>query len=348
MDAPENRDQGATPGRGITRRQAVARSGYLAAGALATSALAACGGGDESEGGGEQGDFTFYSVTHGAPGDPFWAVYRKGVKDAQKMLEVKVEDLAPSKFSVAALVDLMNSAIAAKPDGIIATITDPQALDRPLRGAIDRGIPVIAIDTPDFRPEGKRIPYLFYIGGDEHLGGIRAAERLLEERKPKRAGCAIQEVGNVSLEARCKGFAATLGKVGAPVDEIPIEGGDPTRSAEILRDYFKSHDDADALLTLGPQGASPAIQVLKEENLEDKVTHSTFDLTLEQVEQIKAGTILSTISTQQYLIGRMAVELNLLHKQHGFTLASDMLTGPFVIDKSNIAEVERNVEDGFS
>ncbi|GAG58189.1 unnamed protein product, partial [marine sediment metagenome] len=50
---------------------------------------------------------------------------------------------------------MLNSAIATKPDGIAVTITDPAALDAPLRKAIAAGIPVIAINVPDPRPEAE-------------------------------------------------------------------------------------------------------------------------------------------------------------------------------------------------
>ena len=43
------------------------------------------------------------------------------------------------------------AAIAARPDGLIITITSAEALDEPLRKAIAEGIPVIAINAMDPR-----------------------------------------------------------------------------------------------------------------------------------------------------------------------------------------------------
>jgi simple sugar transport system substrate-binding protein len=338
------REENAT---GLTRRQLVARTGAGAAGTVAAvGLLAACGDDDEASPG-ERKDITVYSVTHGPPGDAYWAVYRKGIEDGADAAEVKLKDVGPDKFSVQKVVDLLESAIASRPDVLVAAITDFKALDRPLRGAIERGIPVIAVDTPDPRPDSERIPYLFYIGGDEELGGHVAAQALLAEQKPSRAVCAIHEVGNVALEQRCRGYGDELESAGAAVDKLPLAAGDPTRSSEILRGYFESHSDAGAILTLGPDGATPAIQVIKDQGLGDKVTHQTFDLSKEQLQALKDDEIFSTISTQQYLMGYLAVVLAAQHSEHGFNLADTVATGSFLISKSNLGKAEEEVEKGY-
>jgi simple sugar transport system substrate-binding protein len=338
---------------GLNRRNFVLKGGLATAGVLSIPAiLAACGGDDDEEGaatqaqpagGAEIGEIR--SVTHGTPGDPFWAVYRKGLEDGKNQFGVELTDEAPEQFSVQALVDLLNSAIAAQPAGIIATITDPAAVEAPLRQAIEQGIPVIAVNVPDTRED--RIPYLFYVGGDEELGGRTAGQRILQELTPQRAACAIQEVGHVGLQARCKGFTDVMEEAGVPTDTVPIEGGDPTKSAEVLRGYFTDNQDTDALFTLGPQGATPAIQVLEEQGLTDKITHMTFDLSQEQVDQIKEGNILGTVGQQQYLQGYLPILFLRLNLEHGFTLAADVLTGPFVVDSSNLETVEQGVKDAF-
>jgi simple sugar transport system substrate-binding protein len=270
------------------------------------------------------------------------------VTDAGKLFGVEVVDEGPTKFSVAAVVDLLNSAIAARPDGLFVSITDPQAMDQPLRDAIADGIPVIATDVADPRPADKRIPYLFYIGGDELLGGQRAAQTFLSAGEATRALCAIQEAGNLSLEIRCQGFQDEMAKADVPVDELPIDGGDPTKAAETLRGYFTSHPETDVAMTLGPQGATPALQVFTEEDLFGKVRLGSFDLSQEQVNAIKEGQIEFTITTQQYLMGWAGIAFLTLHAQHAFTLAADLLTGPFFIDKSNVEQVERDVEEGYA
>ncbi|MGD9323958.1 MAG: substrate-binding domain-containing protein, partial [Desulfobacterales bacterium] len=80
------------------------------------------------------------------------------------------------QYSVQEHVRLIEQIVATKPDGIAVPIVSSDAMEGPLRNAIERGIPVVAFNIPDTRPEGERIPYLTYVGGDEYLTGKRLGE----------------------------------------------------------------------------------------------------------------------------------------------------------------------------
>lgn len=322
-------------------------AGLVAVVLVATGCTRGDGGGGGGGGGGSQGKpLTIYSVTHGTPGDPFWAVYRKGLDDAAADYGVEVKDLAPEKFSVEELVNQMNSAVAADPDGIIATITDPKAVEAPLRKAIDQGIPVIAVNVADPRPESQRIPYLYYVGSNEELAGETIGERVLEDGTPKHAVCAIHEVGVLSLEQRCQGIQKVLEAKGATVDKLNI-GQDPTQAAEVERGYLQENPDTDAIFTLGPLGSTPTLQVLEEEGLTGQVTHATFDLSNETLQAIQQGKILATVDQQQYLQGYLAVEGLAMYARDGFVIANDLLTGPAIVDKTNVKTVIQGTKEGI-
>jgi simple sugar transport system substrate-binding protein len=283
--------------------------------------------------------YHFYVVEHGSSGDPYWEIVKKGAEDAAKLYGVKLTWLNPEQFSIQKLVDLMNQAIAAKPDGLLATITDPNAVQPPLSQAIQQGIPVIAIDTADPRPFPDKIPYMFYIGSDEYVAGQRAAETMLQQGPVKEAACAVHEQGNISLELRCKGFTKVIEGQGGKVDVLDI-GQDPTQIQQLEQGYFQAHPDANAILTLGPVGAIPTIQFLKDNNLQGKVMHGTFDLDPNTNASIEDGSTLFTVDAQPYLIGYQGVVMLYLHDKYGFTSGSDILTGPAIVDKGNIKQVE--------
>ncbi len=111
----------------------------------------------------------FYVISHGGPGDPFWGVVMRGARDAGEMFNCDVTYLGPEKFSIQKLVDMLETAIAGDPDGLVVTITNATALDQPLKDAIKKGIPVVAINVPDYRDPAKRIPYLAYVGADDYM-----------------------------------------------------------------------------------------------------------------------------------------------------------------------------------
>ncbi|AEH51168.1 sugar ABC transporter substrate-binding protein [Pseudothermotoga thermarum] len=290
--------------------------------------------------------FTFYVVSHGGPADPFWGVVMKGVQDAAQKFGVNAIYLGPEKFSIKEFIDLVNSAIARKPDGLVVTMTNPVALDEPLRQAIKMGIPVVAINVPDDRPVGERIPYLCYVGMNEYLAGVYAARRMLQEFTPKRAVVAIHEPGHVGLEARAKGIADVLGEKKIPVEKLDITT-DPTKALTLLKSYLMKYPDTDAIFTLGPLGAHPAIQLVEEEKLVGKVKIGAIDLTPKITEAIRKGVVVFTIDQQQYLQGYLPIVFLYMYKTYGLIPVGDVLTGPFIVDKSNVDIVEETVKAGY-
>jgi len=340
---------------GGTGRKALA--GLLAL-ALALT-VAACGGGsddgDDGGGGGNDGtpataeteSLALYAVIHGNANDLYWAQFRKGIEDASEQMGVTTKLLATQQFSVQGFVDLLDSAIAAKPDGLIASIPDTQAADGPLRRAIDDGIPVITVDTGDSRPREERIPYLLLIGNDNGLAGAAAAHRILDERKPKRAACPVHEPGNVGLEARCQGFIDVMEEAGVKVDKFEISGGDPTKATEQVRSYFKSHPDTDAIMTMGPPPGQQVVRALEEEGLTDKVMHVGNVLTPELLQNVKDGKLLALVDFQPYLQGYRAVVDMTLFKRAGVVASNDTYVSGGIVDADNAAQTEAGVKAGI-
>jgi simple sugar transport system substrate-binding protein len=347
------------------------------------AAAAACGGEDEEgqpTGGAEKTDLTFYSVTHGESGNVFWAIYRNGIRDGQKVFGVTVKDLPLEQFAVAGYVDLLEQAIAAKPDAVVFVPVDVTAVngailqfdeahiplfniitrttagrritfvgfDEPLRRAMDQGIPVVAVNVPDTRPPEERIPYLFYVGGDEEAGGRLTAQRQLVEGTVKHAACIIHEPGHTGLEARCRGYDAELSAAGAKVDKLP-SSKDATQATEQIKSYLTENADVDAIFGVGPQPATFALQALDELGKKGQVRVSAFDMTEDLLTEIDAGNLISTIDQQQYLQSFEPINWLKLHIQHGFVLAPgvDLLSGPALVDKSNSAKVAEGVKAGF-
>lgn len=268
------------------------------------------------------------------------------MKDAAKQYGVKATYLGPEKFSIQKLVNMLDSAIAAKPDGIAVTITNAVVLDEPLRKAIKMGIPVVAINVADTRPAGERIPYLCYVGMDEYQGGIDAAWRMLKKFTPKRAIIANQEPGHTGLELRAKGIKEVFAKKGIPVEEIDITN-DTTKAVGIMSSYLSRHPDTDAIFTLGPLGTQPALKLLEEKNLFGKVTLSGWDLTPLMVDAIKKGELLFTVEQQQYLQGYLPIAFLYTYHKYGLIPHGTVLTGPAIVDKTNVDVVEKTVKEGY-
>src|SRR5918995_519587 len=306
--------------RAVSRRTLLRRAALGGAALTTPALLAACDIGDddgEEAAGtetaaretGEQRNLTYYSVTHGESGNVFWAIYR---------------------------------------NGIFCTILDQNAVDGPLRQAIEGGIPVIAVNVPDTRPQDKRIPYLFYVGGDEEAGGRLTAQRQRQEGNVQHAVCVIHEPGHTGLEARCRGYDAELTKAGARVDKLP-SSKDATQATEQIKSFLQRNTDVDAIFGVGPQPATFALQALEELGKKGEVRVSAYDMTEDLLTEINGDNLVSTIDQQQYLQSWEPIHWLTQHIEHGFVLAPgvDMLTGPALVDKSNASKVAEGVKAGF-
>lgn len=289
----------------------------------------------------EEGKPVYYVVSHGGPQDPFWGVVMRGVADAGEVLGVDARYVGPEVYSLEELTNLLNAAIAAEPDGIAVTITNVEAVDEPLRRAIAEGIPVIAINVSDPRPEDEKIPYLFYIGAMGYDGGYAGGKYMMADHTPNRGVCAIQEVGHIDLEARCQGFIDAL--EGVEVDKLDI-GTDPTKAVDIIRAYFEKYPETDAFLTLGPLGTIPGVQYLKEEGKVGEIMHGSFDLGTETLDAIRDGVTMFTIDQQQYLQGFMSIVWLDLYNKYMLRPAGDLKTGPGFVTADNVEVIAELIE----
>ncbi len=278
-------------------------------------------------------------------GDPFWAVYRKGLSDAADRFACTVHHRAPEQFSPQEMVAHLQAAVDSRPDGILATVPDAAVVEGPLREAIALGIPVIAVNAADPRPDAERIPYLLYIGAEDALGGRVAAQRLLADHAPARGVCVDHyESDNACHSRRCAGFSEVMREAGVESLRIRVPGHDTERSIAELRSALHP---GDAVCTLGPPGAALVTAALHAEGIADATSHGSFDVASAQLDAIEANDLRFTIDSQQYLQGYLGVALLSLHVSCGFTLAGDVLTGPAVIDASNAAQARAGVQAGF-
>ncbi len=308
---------------------------------LALLLTAAAGGGCETA---EEVrvDQSYFVVTHGSAGSPFWAVVVRGAMDAGEALGVRVQYLGPDQFSVEAFVSLIDAAIAARPQGIAVSITDPTAVAEPIGRALAAGIPVVAINVAD--PRGE-IPYLLYIGSDEYQAGYQGGKRLLERGFEGSADCAIHEVGNLTHETRCRGFAEALAEQGVEVVLLDITS-DTVTAVEVFRAHFAAHPNTGAVMTLGADGMS-SWRVFVDERPREGVLHATFDLDPVTLDAIRDGLTLFTIDQQQYLQGFQGVMA--LYLKHNFEIeqANDVLTGPGFVTAENIETIASLIEAGY-
>lgn len=303
-------------------------------------ALAACGQPSTSASGsgttgGDRSDITIEVVVHGQASDPFWSVVANGVEQAGKDLGITVNYRAPQSddLDVVAMAQLIDTAVAAQPDGIIVSIPDADALRAPIEAAIAAGIPVLSINSGS--DVFKDLGLLTHVGQTEFEAGVGAGERMAAEGVTNTI-CVNQEVGNAALDLRCEGFAEGLG--GVPSEVVAVDLSDPTGSQAAIEAAISADPTIDGILTLGPTGAAPALAALEGN---DAIKLATFDLSPEVLTAIDEGRMLFAIDQQQYLQGYMGVSIMTQYVQYGLLLGGGdvVRTGPGFVTQETAAQV---------
>ena len=308
--------------------------------------LAACGGGSNtttssntSSCPASRANLKFYVITHGQASDPFWSVVKKGVDQAAHDMCVTAlyESPTGTTFDVVAMSHLIDTAVAAHPNGLVVSIPDPKALGPSIKAAVAAGIPVISINSGS--DVAKSLGVLVHIGQTEEQAGIGGGERM-GASGVKHALCVNQEVGNAALELRCKGFKEGLAMTGGTITEIGVNLSNPTQTQQTIQAALQHDSSIDGILTLGPTGATPAIRALQALNKLGQIKLATFDLSSDVLNAIKNGQMLFAIDQQQYLQGYLPIVLLTLYSTNLNTIANDVLqTGPGFVTSANVAQV---------
>ena len=258
---------------------------------------------------------------------------KNGVQLAAKQTGANVEYRAPEKFDMVALSQLIDAAVASKPDGLIVSIPDADALGKSIKAAVAAKIPVISINSGS--DVSKKLGCLLHIGQEEELAGKKAGERMAAEGV-KKAVVINQEVGNVALDLRAKGFSEGLG---TPAEVLAVTM-DFTNSRDAVSTYLQKNPDVQGMLALGPAGAEPALQALQNAGMTGKVKFGTFDLSPTVLQAIAKKQMDFAIDQQQFLQGYLPVIIMDSYIEYGLLPANDtVLTGPGFVTPDNAAQV---------
>lgn len=292
-----------------------------------------------------QQDLRIIFVTHGQAADPFWSVVQNGARQAASEVGVSIEYQAPDSFDMVAMGQLIDAAVASRPDGIVVSIPDVDALRRPIRKAIEAGIPVISINAG--YEASRELGVLTHVGQTEYEAGYGGGERLAEEGVDH-AVCVNHSVGNSSLDRRCEGFADALAESGASSELLAAEVGDPNESQQRIQARLSSEASIDGLLALGPSMTQPALRALEETETHGRVTMATFDLSPRILQGMVDGDILFAIDQQPYLQGYLPVIFMNLHYRNRSAFPDDVTrTGPALVTKENVDELKTLTDKGL-
>ena len=285
----------------------------------------------------DRSDLRFVVVTHGQASDPYWSVVQNGVNQAAEDMGVQVDYQAPDTFDMVAMAQLIDAAVASQPDGMAISIPDADALGESIQAGVDAGIPMVSLDSGS--DVAAEMGMLTHVGQTEYEAGVGAGQRM-GEAGVTTALCVNQEVGNVALDDRCRGFTDGLAESGGTVEVVEVDLNNPTEAQARIEAALSANAEVDGILTLGPTGAAPALEALGGTGQLGQIQLATFDLSPDVLDAIENGDMLFAIDSQQYMQGYLPIVLLTLYATNLNTIANPVLmTGPGFVTQENAAEV---------
>ncbi|AIG63377.1 sugar ABC transporter substrate-binding protein [Corynebacterium atypicum] len=319
--------------------------------AVALTACSATGGAPRTSAGGSAGGggvdtprLTVAMVSHGAPGDTFWDLVRKGAEDAAQKNNIELRYSADPEAPQQA--NLIQSAIDARVDGLAVTLPNPDALGPAAQRAVDAGIPTVALNAGMDRYQDFGISAFF--GQEEDVAGRKAGERLGEEGA-KKVLCVIHEQGNSSQESRCAGVKEGVSKAepGAKVELLYVNGMDLTSVESTLQAKLAQDKSIDWVMNLVAPVALTAVSAREQAGAQAKI--ATFDTNGELVRAIDNGAVDFAVDQQPYLQGYLAVDTLWLAHRNGSVPGGGrpVYTGPSFVDKTNSNLIADAAKEGL-
>jgi ribose transport system substrate-binding protein len=298
----------------------------------------------------------------------FWQSIHRGAQRAADDLTaqgvaVAVDWDGPQKESEGReQINLVNLKASSGINGLVLAPQDSKRTFDCVADVVDKGIPVVIIDSGLDPERLKERPNLIvkYVATDNYNGGRLAAKRLLEvlEKDGKTNPNLVlfrYAVGSESTEQREQGFLDYLeeqkksGKsftllstdqyAGATVNEAEKNAG-----PLLLR--FK--DKLDGLFVVNESSSTGMLNALRSQGLNGKVRFVAFDSSEPLLQAIREGDIDGTIVQDPYRMGYLGVWTLVKHLE-GIDVSGggmNLGTGEYLVTKENLdAETTRQLFD---
>ncbi|HLZ62756.1 MAG TPA: sugar ABC transporter substrate-binding protein [Ktedonosporobacter sp.] len=332
------------PDAHLNRRKMLANAALGAAGLSASSLLAACSGQTTapSSNGATEGNFpshpqwNFVFVNH-VTTNPFFVPTQYAIQDACALFGCKYQWTGSQNAVVSEMVNAMNTAIAAKADGIAVAITDPAAFDDPVKRALDAGIPVVSYNAD--APIGSKNERLAYLGQDLFQSGVQVGERILSLVPSGDIVGFIATPGQLNIQPRIDGIKQAIQTSGKPINFTPIAtGAQLNDELSRIEAYYLGHTNLKGMVAVDAGSTQGVSQIMEKYGLAAKGVHAGgYDLLPKTLQEIKGGNLDFTIDQQPYLQGFLPVVQLFLYKlSGGLQQPSNTNTGLLFVTKANV------------
>ncbi|MEK9734816.1 MAG: substrate-binding domain-containing protein [Paracoccaceae bacterium] len=292
-------------------------------------------------------------VIGGKPDDPFWSRVKMGAEDAGKVAESQggsVTWLGPQNYDNLGpdAAELIRQAIDQGADAIVGPNWVPDAMDPAFQAVVAAGIPLVIYNAGGIEA-ADRLGALNYVGAVDYKSGYAGGEYLAAAGH-KNGACVNTLPGAANIEAFCNGFNDGLAAGGGQgsVLQLPATAfGDSTAVAQAVRAHVLQNPSIDAMFAIGDQDTNATISGIQQAGKMGSVFVCGMNFNDSILANIQQGTQACAIDQQGYQQGFFAVSILNNHVMYGTTIPTrEILTGPGVIDASNVELVIAGVKAG--
>ncbi|MCL4416952.1 MAG: substrate-binding domain-containing protein [Actinobacteria bacterium] len=291
------------------------------------------------------GEKLFISVVaHNDVSNPYEAIIGNGVKQAGLDYGVDVEFVSPPKIDAIAQMALIDGALAKGAKGLGIMVADPDALVPKIKEITAKGTPVVLFQGG--AQVWKEAGALCFIGGDSYSDGQFVAKKLIDDGA-KNIAIDNHVQGELNIEVRDQGFKDYADSKGVKWTEIITDVTSVENTKAAYKAAFLKDPTIDGI-TGGWAGISglAIVPVLEELGLLGKVEIGIMDFTPEYLQLIKDGKVQWSTTLQQWTNGYYAVAFLVNKIKWGVAPTGEVLTGPFIIDKTNVDSILAAIASG--
>lgn len=316
-------------------------SSLLAAAAVALLALPLAGPTASA-----QERISIYFIGCAAP-TGFHGYLARGAEEAGENLGVDVTYVFPDKLTIPLQVQKIEEAIAAQADGIaVCAFAKDEAYEEVAGLAREAGIAFGSAAAP---PAGSQVRdpndiFLFRTGSDERAAGALTAQRLIAMGVKGRVVVGDQQPGDATCRDRADAQIEVLKAAGIEAEFLELTL-DPGQQSEAIFNYLRRYPETEAATSVCD--VIDGFLSAKAESGRDDLILTGYDIVAQSLEAIRDGRQAFTIDQQQFWRGYMPVLLLTHQVKYGLLQANYFLTGPTIVDKSNVEQVATLVEQGY-
>jgi simple sugar transport system substrate-binding protein len=289
---------------------------------------------------------SIYFVGCAAP-TGFHGYLARGAEEAGKNLGVKVTYIYPEQLTIPNQVQKIEEAIAAKANGIaLCEFAEDAAYAEVAARAKEAGIAFGSAAAP---PAGSQVRdpndfFLFRTGSDEKAAGTLTAQRLIKMGVKGRVVVGDQQPGDATCRDRADAEIKTLKAAGINAEFLELTM-DPGQQSEALVNYLRRNPDTAAATSVCH--VIDGFLTAKADSGRKDLILTGYDIVAQSLLAIKDGQQAFTVDQQQFWRGYMPVLLLTHYLKYGLIEANYFLTGPTVVDASNVDRVAALVKQGY-